>query len=398
LPEIARELNVDAVVEGSVQSSGDRVSITVRLIAAGTEKRLWSKSFERELRDVLILQKEVALAVAGEIEAQVTPQEQTLFGEARAVDPEAYKHYIWGLSFWDKSTPESSQQAVKHYEQAIAIDPNFAQAYAALAVPYFLLGLMHLMPMEEAKSKARQAVAKALELDETLTEAHTAMGVLREVMDWDWSGAEEEFRHAIKLNPGSGGAHYEYGLLLSRIGRTEEGLAELMLALKLNPLSESVNVAVVWAYVHNRQHDEAIEHCLRVLQLHPDFAQVQFYLGLPYLAKGRYDEAIAAFERNAMDLGYRGSAYALSGKREKALKLLEELQARLEQGVDAALSSMAMIYASLGEKDKALTMLERDFELREFSSLIYLIRGPIFDPLRAEPRLQALLKKMGLEK
>ncbi len=399
LPEIARQLNVDAIVEGSVVRSGDRVQITAQLIEAKTDQHLWADSYERDLREVLTLQRQVALAITHEIQIKLTPQEQARLQEARAVDPEAYKHYLWGLSFWDKQTKESMQQALNQYEQAIAIDSNFAQAYAAVAVPYLASAvMMRLLPLEEAEVKARQAAMKALELDETLSEAHSAMAVIRKDLDGDWSGAEEEFKRAIELNPGNAEAHREYGWGLFKRGRTKEGLAEMIRAFDLNPLSESVNAFVAWAYVYDRQYDEAIAHCLKALQLNPNFPQVQCNLGMAYFTKGLYDETIATLQKvdalalGRLDcLGYLGSAYALSGQRERALKLLEELKERLERG-EYTNVAIAQIYVSLHEKEKALTMLERNGPW-----LVVLILSPVFDPLHSEPRFQALLKKLELE-
>jgi len=264
LPAIGRELNVDAVVEGSVQSSGNRVNISVRLIVAKTEKRLWSESFERELRDVLTLQREVTLAIAQEIKVQLTPNERARLKQTQQVDPEAYELYLLGRKFRKQETDESLQQAVAYFEQAIAKDPNFAPAYAELVVPYFFLEYPTLSK-GRAESKARQAAIKALELDNTIAEAHTALGVIRTMYDWDWPGAEEAFRRAIALNPSNREAHREYGEFLCRTGRMETGLAEMKRAYALDPFSEVANTWVAWAYIWNRRYDEAIEHCRKAL-------------------------------------------------------------------------------------------------------------------------------------
>jgi serine/threonine-protein kinase len=282
-------------------------------------------------------------------------------------------------------------------EQAIKIDPTFAEAYAADCA--ILTGRTGLMPSARP-DKARYVAAKALELDGSLSEAHTARAVILQIYDEDWTGAEEEFRQAIKLNPGNREAHREYGMFLSRRGRTEEGLAEAIRAFDLDPLSGTVNGTLIWSYVVNRQYDKAIEHSLMVLQLNPDFTLVQFNLGQAYLMKGLYEEAIAVFESDAMVkfdnldvLVYCACAYALSGKRDKALNLLNEFQRRPAPGMGSA-PHIAKIYVCLGEKDKALDILEQE---QSFSSTDIII-NPIFDPLRAEPRYQALLKKIELEK
>ncbi len=399
LPEIAKELNVDAVVEGSVQSSGDQVEINVRLIEATTEQRLWSKSYGRELRDVLTLQREVALAIAREINAQVTMEERALLEKNRTVDPKAYELYLWGRNFRDKETPENIKQAVDYFERAITIDPNFAPAHADLIVPYIISGGFGVLPVEEAKSKARQAAAKALQLDQMNAEAHTGLGVIREFFDWNWSDAEEEFRQAVELNPGSRASHYEYGLFLIRMGKTEEGLAELKRAQEVDPLSEAMNANAAYAYIYNRQNDQAIEQCKKTLTFFPNSSVTHLMLGQAYFLKRMYEEAIGVLETEVtasagideVRFGFLGSAYALSGHSDKALKMLEESRQ------DGSRYSMAMIYTSLGEKDKALPLLKQAYDERS-PFLVYILRNPIFDPLHSEPRFQALLKKMSLEK
>ncbi|MGH7496177.1 MAG: protein kinase domain-containing protein [bacterium] len=404
LPVIAQELNVDAILEGSAVSTGDRVGITVRLIEAKTEKRLWSQSFERELRDVLNLQREMALAITNEIESKVTSQEQARLQEARAIDPEAYKFYLWGRHFQGQETVEGDKQAAQHFERAIAIDPNFAQAYAALPVTYWFMGLFNSMPKEEARAKARSAAAKAVELDKILPEAHLALAIMREIYDWDWPGAEEALKRAIQLKPNSSEAHLEYGLFLSRQGRTKEGVEEIRRALALDPVSQSINSMVAEVYTRDRQFDEAITHCRKILQVNPRATSVRYRLGLAYLTKGSYDDAITTFETDleAMmayagveTLGHLGCAYALSGMREKALKLLDEIKGRLERG-EGPTMSLAFIYIGLGETDNALTILEREAE-QLGSNIFHFISDPLFEPVRAEPRYQALLKKMGLQ-
>ncbi len=403
LPAIGRELNVDAVVEGSVQSSGNRVNISVRLIAAETEKRLWSESFERELRDVLTLQREVTLAIAREIKVQVTPNEQARLKQTQEVDPDAYELYLLGRKFREKETSESLQQAVAYFEQAIAKDPNFAPAYAELVVPYFLLEL-RTWGKARTESKARQAATKALELDNTIAEAHTALGIIREFYDWDWPGAEEALRRAIALTPSNSEAHNEYGFFLCRKGRMETGLAEMKRAYALDPLSEGANHGVAFAYYRNRQYDEAIKHCQRALTFYPNSAYFHYKLGQAYLLKREYAKAVSVLESEAVasirwtsePLGYLGCAYALSGNRNKALELLEKLQQQQKRGSEATVP-IAFIYTGLGKTEKALTWLEQAYG-QHSPNLIHDIFDPIFDSLHAEPRFQALLKKLGLER
>jgi serine/threonine-protein kinase len=380
LPEIGRELNVDAVVEGSVQSSGERIGITMRLIETATEQRLWSKSYERELRDVLKLQQELALAIATEIEVRVTPQEQALLQEARAIDPEAYELYLWGKKLKDKETLESMQQAVKNWEQTLVKEPNFAPAYAELGKTYSMLGLWGAMPVEEAESKARQTTAKALELDKTIAEAYIALGWIRVNYDWGWSGAEEAFKRAIELNPNNREAHSAYSLFLSFIGRSEEGLVEIKHAQKLDPLSEAVNISVAEVHVYNRQYDAAIEQHRKILALNPSAGWAHLKLGQAYLLKRMYKEAIAELEREeATSLGspvvfaFLGCAYALAGNREKSLQMLEELKERYKRGTKT-LVPIAMIHTYLDEEE-ALTGLEQATERSMYLVFSCMIRS-----------------------
>ncbi|MGH7496180.1 MAG: protein kinase domain-containing protein [bacterium] len=403
LPAIAQELNVDAVVEGSVVHSGAQVNITVRLIEAKTEKRLWSQSFERELREVLRLQREVALAIVTEIEVRITTQESVFLHEARTIDPKAYEHYLWGKKFKDRETPESLQEAVKHWEQVLLKEQDFAPAYAELGKIYPMLGLLDLIPADEAESKARHNTIKALELDKTNAEAHIGLGWIRLTYDWDWSGAEVAFKQAIELDPGSREAHSSLSLFLSFRGRSEEALTEIKHAQALDPLSEQVNISVGEVHIFGRQYDAAIEQFQRVLATNPSSGWAYLLLGEAYLLKGMYAESISALKtKEAASLGIPdtfamlGCAYALIGNREQSLKKLDELKERHKQGLETHVP-IAMVYTCLSEQEEALTWLEQAYEARS-NYLVILILDPVFDQLRTEPRYQALLKKMGLEK
>lgn len=319
-------------------------------------------------------------------------------GDARPVNLEAYELYLLGLKYRDMDTFGTKPQAVHYLERSIAIDPNFAPAYASLVMPYFLSGIDN---PEKTENKARQIAAKALQLDEMNAEAHTALGLIREIYDWDWAGAEEEFKRAIELNANSKDAHYEYALFLCRMGKADEGLIEIKRARELDPLSETVNAVAVWVYCFNRQHDQAIEQGQKALKLNPKSAIILEKLAEAYLRQGFYKEALAVYETDLVDLnrfqlGFLGCAYALSGMRDKALKILGELQAQQQRG-DYSKEIIALIYIGLGEKNEALTLLENACNEHSIF-LIHFMLDPLFDPLRAEPRFQALLKKMRLEK
>ena len=398
LREVGRALDVAGVVEGTVKSSGDLIEVTVRLYDAATEERLWSGRFERKLENVLTLQREVALAIAREIEIKLKPQEQERLEEAKTVDPEVYELYLWGRNLSYKRTLESLSQAITYFEQAIAKDADFAPAHASLVVPYFMLGASGTLPLEEARSKARQAAEQALALNESLSDAHVAMGVILSMYDWDWSGAERVLKRAISLNPNNTEAIHEYGIYLIRTGKPEEGLNEMKRLLALDPLSPVARRSVAWAYFRNRQYDDAIEYSLRLLDFDPGYAHM--HLGAAYLLKGRYEDAIAALEREEvastgtgfLALGYLGNAYALSGKRDKALALIEQLE---EQPNLATL--VAEIYTGLGQHDEALDWLDRaSSDEQSTDVLVHQLFDPILNPLRSEPRFQTLLEKMGL--
>ncbi len=401
LPEIARELKVGALVDGSVLLAGEQIRITAQLIDAAEDRHLWAEDYERDFRDILSLQKEVARAIARaiarEIAVEVTPQDEARLGQAQAVDPEAFKLYLRGLHF---RYMDSWQRAVEFFEQSIAKDPDFAPAYAWLANSYAVL---------MAESKGKKAVAKALELDETLPEAHIALGLVREFNfnDWDWEGAEQAFQRAIELNPGSSAAHLEYGLLLARIGRLEEGLAEVKRGVELDPLSAWAHQCVALVYQYNRQYDQAIESYRMALEIQPNYALAQWRLGVAYAAayvtKGMYNEAIVEYKKllelgsSTFFLGHLGSVYAKSGRREEALKVLDELTEERRKGGIGLEPFIAWIYSGLDERDQALTWLELAYEERA-GNLLHIKVEPIYDPLRSDPRFQALLKKMGLEK
>jgi len=401
LREVGRALGVAGVVEGTVKWSGDQVVVTVRLYDAATEERLWSRSFERELKDALTLQREVALAIAREIEVQVKPQVQERLEEARSIDPEAYDLFLLGRHFRDRDTLEDWEQAITYFERSIAKDSTFAPSYAMLAIPYLLLTANSKLPREEGTAKTRQAAERALELDPLLPEAHVAMGLLRELFEWNWEGAEESFRLAIQSNPNHREAHRELGWLFSRIGRFEEALAEMKQAHQLDPSSViTTGSGLAVAYFFGGQYDQAIEQCRKAIQIDSTYAVPYLFLGRAYLLKGMYNEAIAALEKvvalspRPYTVAYLGNAYAVSGRREEALRLLGELKEQWNRG-DAHALHIATVYAGLDEREQALDWFEKAYEARD-PLLMYLKVDPHLNALRSEPRFQALLEKMGL--
>jgi TolB-like protein/DNA-binding winged helix-turn-helix (wHTH) protein/Tfp pilus assembly protein PilF len=398
LPQIARELNVDAVVEGTVLRSGDQVRITAQLIQAPADKHLWAESYEGNLRDTLALQKKVATAIADQIRIELTPQEQAVLKQANVVNPEAYESYLKGRYFWNKRTADGLKVALAYFNQAIEEDPNYAQAYAGLADSYNLLGDWEYgaLAPSEAYPKAKAAAIKALELDNTLGEAHTSLAFSLDVFDRDWESAEREFRRAIELNPGYATAHHWYAWHLSEIGRNSEAIAEMRKAEHLDPLSLIISADVAEILLVAHLNDEAIEQSRRTVDMDPNFAIAHFELGEAFVQKHSYSEAIIEFQKaielSGGSISARANlayAYALSNKRNEAVKILNDLKTRSTRNA----SEISLMYVGLGEKDEAMKWLEKAYD-EHFNPSI-LVR-PAFDPLRSDPRFQNLVRRVGL--
>ncbi len=401
IPEIARELGVDAVIEGSVLRAGNQVRVTAQLIEAATDRHLWAESYERDLRDVLALQSEVARAIATEIKIAVTPKEEARLASTRPVNPEAYEAYLKG-GYFQKPTEESLKKSIEYFHQAISIDPNYAPVYARLALSHTLLAAFDFAPDIEHYPKARIAALKALEIDDTVAEAHTALGYVKYRFDWDWTGAEREFRRAIELDPNSVVAHLGYAYYLDFMGRREEALAEMKRVRALDPVSlKIIRSDVGWFLYNTHQYDQAIAAFQRSSELDPDFPVAHMGIGLAYIQKRMYEEAIAELQE-AVALGTVGGpstytamlayAYAVSGRKAEARKILNELKQQMKQR-HVSPFNIAEIHTGLGEKDRAFEWLEKAFEERD-EDLIF-IRDPILDPLRPDPRFQSLLRRLN---
>ena len=401
LPEIAKELNVEVVVEGSVQRFGDRVKITAQLIEATTDRHLWAKSYERDLRDVLTLQSDVAQAVAKEIQVKLTPQEQARLVNARPIDPGAHEAYLRGRFYWNKFTAEGFKKSIDYFQQALEKDPAYALAYAGLADAYNILAVASHLPPKEVMPKAKAAAIKALELDETLAEAHVSLGIFKLFYEWDWVGAEREFKRAIELNSNNPDAHHFYGHYLEAIGRMDEATAVTKRALELDPLSLIINAELGFAYYWSRQYNEAIAQYRKTLEMDPTFVFASWAIGQVYEQKGMYEAAIAELNKArplsgdwSFIVAELGCAYARSGQKTKAEQVLDDLKARaMREFIDPGL--IALIYIDLGETDQAFAWLEKVYEERS-SWIVWLQVEPKFDRLRSDPRFATLLKKVGL--
>ena len=400
LPQIARELNVDAIVEGTVLRSGDQVRITAQLIDAAADKHLWSQSYEGELKDTLALQNQVARAIADQIRINLNPQEQAALKTAKVVNPEAYESYLKGRYFWNKRTPDSLKVALAYFNQAIDEDPTYAQAYSGLADTYALLGDWQygVMTPKEALPKAKAAATKALELDGTLSEAHNSLAFCFDAFDWDLESAGKEFQRAIELNPGYATAHHWYAWHLSLLGRYDQAIEEMKKAKSLDPLSLIINADLAELLVIAHFYDESIIQSRKTIEMDPNFALAHNQLAQAYLQEQMNAEAIAELQK-AVELSAScptcianlARAYAASGRTSEAEKLLSDLKKHSNGGYSDA-AEVSMVYAALGDKDQAMHWLEIGYEQR-FNPGVLLRPG--FDPLRSDPRFQDLVHRIG---
>jgi TolB-like protein/DNA-binding winged helix-turn-helix (wHTH) protein/Flp pilus assembly protein TadD len=400
LPQIARDLNVDAIVEGTVLRSGDQVRITAQLIDAAADKHLWSQSYEGELKDTLALQNQVARAIADQIRINLNPQEQAALKSAKVVNPEAYEAYLKGRYFWNKRTPDALKVAMAYFNQAIDEDSTYAQAYSGLADTYALLGDWQygVMTPKEALPKAKAAASKALELDTTLSEAHNSLAFCFDAFDWDLESAGTEFQRAIELNPGYATAHHWYAWHLSLLGQYDQAIEEMRKAKSLDPLSLIINADLAELLVIAHFYDESIIQSRKTIEMDPNFALAHNQLAQAYLQKHMNGEAIEELQK-AVELS-AGSptcianlarAYAASGRTSEAVKLLSDLKEHSNGGYSDA-AEVSMVYAALGDKDQAMHWLEIGYEQR-FNPGVLLRLG--FDPLRSDPRFQDLVRRIG---
>jgi TolB-like protein len=402
--QIGCELGVSYVLEGSVRRVGRRVRVTAQLIQVADQTHLWAESYDCELGNILALQNDVACAIADEIRIKLRPQERARLGKVRPVNPEAYEAYLKGRYFWNKRTKEALEKSVPCFERAIEKDPDYASAYAGLADSYCLLAntAYGALPPKEAFSKARVATLKALEIDKTLAEAHASLAQL-DLYEFDWLAAERELRRSIELNPGFAVAHHWYALYLSAKGRFKEALAEANRAYGLDPLSVIINRDLGLIYYYARQPDRAIEQYRKTLELDPNFALAHQALGRAYLEMGMYTKGVEEIQlavrlsgESVGMLAALAHAYGLAGKTEKARGILGDLTERSRRSYVPP-TSIAVIYAGLGEKENALEWLEKAWGEQDVG-LHTLKVHPIFNGLCTDPRFQDLLRRMNLAK
>ncbi len=402
LSEIARELRVDGVVEGSALRVGDRVRITVQLVDVASDRSLWAKSYERGLSDILALQSEVAHAIADEIRIQVTPDERARLQSKGAVNPAAHVAYLQGSFLWNRFTSESVKEAIRRYEEALAIDPNYAAAYAGLADSYVMLANHHILPPREGYSLGRKAAERGLSLDESLAELHTSLGWIHRLFDWDWPAAERESLRAVQLNPGYAFGRSRYALLLSGMGRHEEAIAEAQRAHELDPLNLLTYTVVGDTLFYARRFDRSVVPYRKCLELDPTFGAAHTDLARSLEHLGRADEAIEEFVRGTAgpDGRSRPSSglailYARAGRQDDARSTLESVQA-LAQKQFVSPYGIASYYAVIGDNDRALDWLEKAYAERD-GTLVWLKVHPRLDGLRGEPRFRDLVARMRLD-
>jgi TolB-like protein/Flp pilus assembly protein TadD len=402
LSELARELRVDGVVEGSALRVGDRVRITVQLVDVASDRSLWAKSYERGLTDILALQSEVAHAIADEIRIQVTPDERARLRSKGAVNPAAHVAYLEGSFLWNRFTGESVKEAIRRYEEALAIDPNYAAAYSGLADSYIMLANHHILPPREGYSLGRRAAERGLSLDESLAELHTSLGWIHRLFDWDWPAAERESLRAVQLNPGYAFGRSRYALLLSGMGRHEEAIAEAQRAHELDPLNLLTYTVEGDTLFYARRFDRSIASYRKCLELDQTFGAAHTDLARSLEQVGRADEAIEEFVRgtrgpDGLSPPSSGLAilYARAGRLDDARATLEGVQA-LAQKQFVSPYGIASYYAVIGDNDRALDWLERAYSERD-GTLVWLKVHPRLDGLRGEPRFRDLLARMRLD-
>lgn len=395
LPEIAKELNVDGIVEGAVLRAEERVRIDAQLIQATTDRHLWASTYERNLGDVVALQSDVAEAIAHAIQVQLTPQEQARLAKGQSVDPQAYEFYLKGCYFWDKYTDAAARKSIDYFQQAIQRDPSYALAYAGMADAYIVRD--DISPQEKF-SKAKPLVTVALQMDDALAEAHTALAMSLFAYDWDWAAAENEFHRAIALNPNYAWAHQWYGQFQKAMGRPHWA-AEVKRAHELDPLS--LIIAGGGWYLHSGQYELAIANMRKKLELDPNFAFGHVWIGNVYVLKAMYPEAIEEIKKGVSlsdqepeylsDLGY---VYAMSGRRVEATKTLKQLM-QLSKRRYVSPYDVARVYVGLGEKDVAFDWLQKALADRTYA-LLFLRIDERMETLRPDPRFQDLLRRINL--
>ena len=401
LSEITRELNVDAVVEGTVLREGSRVRITAELVQVATDRHLWADTYESQMGDVLALQNRVSSAIVNEIRINLTPEDRERLAKTPAVAPEAYENYLKGRYYWNKRTDENLTKAIGYFEEATREDRQYALAYAGLSDCYAIISatIFGTMPGSVAAPRAKEAAQRALEIDPTLAEAETSLATVKFNYDWDWSGAAAGFERSIQLNPSYATTYQRYSLYLMAMGRTQESFSKINKARELDPLSISINFSLGWRLYMARQYDRAIEQLHNTLEMDPSYELAHLVAGEAYDEKGEFPLAIAELNKavelshsTPMMLSTLAHAYARSGNKREAEKILNQLVTEAKTQYVSPYY-VALVYAGLGENETALNWLERAFQDRS-NGLVFLQMEPQLDGLRSNLRFIALQKQL----
>ncbi len=401
---IGERLKVSHALEGSVRKAGNRLRITAKLINVANGFQLWSEKYERELDDVFAIQDDIAAAIVKKLKMKLTGEQESRLVKRYTENPDAYNLYLQARFHLNRRTEEGLRKGVAYCEQAIALDPAYALAYAGLADGFALLGFQGFLPPKEAMPQSKAAAEKALTIDDTLAEAHTSLGCVRAIHDWHWRDSEQEFLRALELNPNGGAAHYWYALWnLLPTGQFQKCQAEIKKAMELDPLSLVLKAGIGWQYYFARQFDLAVAALEKTLEMDEYFLFAHDLLGQAYLQKGMHEQAIAEMEkavalshRRTLSLGTLGHAYATAARNKDAQSILDELLERAQQKYVSAYD-VALIYAGMGENEQALAWLEKAYEEHN-GWLVFLKVEPRLDALHAEARFNELLNSVGLQK
>lgn len=398
--QIGRELGVRAVLTGRVLHFGERLVVNAELIDVANESQLWGEQYNRKPADIFEVQEEISREISQKLLSKLSGEEHKRLTKRHTHDTEAYRYYLKGRFYWNKRTEENFRRGIENFRQAIELDPNYALAYAGLADSYILLGFYGADSPNEVMPKAKAAAVKALELDDSLAEAHNSLAYIHFTNEWDWRAAEKEFKKAIKLNPKYATVHHWYAFKLAAMGRHDDSIAEMKLARELDPLALIINAEVGWAYYFARRYDKAIEQFHKTVEMDPGFAVTYMFFGLAYTQQGRFDEAISEL-RKAVELSggslimkaLLGHACGRAGDRKAAEQMIEELTN--SAGYISAYN-VALIYAGLDETESVLAWLARAVKQHDLF-LVWMNVEPIFDSVRPEPRFAEMVKQIGLK-
>jgi TolB-like protein/DNA-binding winged helix-turn-helix (wHTH) protein/Flp pilus assembly protein TadD len=402
VPEIAKILGVEAIVEGSVIREGSQVRVHAQLIRAATDEHIWAGESQREYRSLLEIQEEITRSIAERIATRLTQEERVTLASTHAVDPEAYEDYLKGRYYFNQRRADLLNKSVEYFQSAITKNANYAQAYSGLADAYAMLGFRGGLPSKDALARAKAAAQKAIELDNNLADPHASLAFIAETHEWDWAAAQQEYKRAVQLNPGDARVHNWYAGYLMYVGRLDDGISEAKLARDLDPLSLPINNALAGRLLAAGRYDDALQQVQKTLELDPNFAPAHQTLGWAYLRSGKREASIQEFQKALqlsgtddpdlmLDLGF---AYATTGNRREAERILAKLKSLQERGLVPS-GSIAILYGALGDSNEAFAWLQKAYEERD-PQLTYVKVGRRFEPLRHDPRFQALVHRIGL--